>query len=126
MKKIIRNKKGQYAKRPRSLRPLLFIPAVAIALAVGFFIADPTTASNTMSDEQLCSLQPVECDPEWAPVEVYEVMDAHEVTASEVALWYLDSINDLLRAKGEEEYVPILEEQQIYARSVIINEHNQK
>ena len=125
--KQIRNKKGQYAKRPRSLKPLLFIPAVAVALTFGFFTADPTTASNMMSDEELCSLNSIECDPEWAPLEVYEVVEVpREVTAGEVALWYLDSINDLLRAKGEEEYLPILEEQQIYARSVIINEHSKK
>lgn len=134
MNKIYRNRKGQYITRETHERTVLrrayvFLGAILFATAFGvvstYMRGEKTEASNMMTDEQLCSLHAIECDPEWAPLEVYEITDVPpEITASEVALWYLDSINNLLRAKGEEEYLPILEEQQIYARSVILIEHN--
>lgn len=135
MKHIYRNRKGRYVTQKTHERTVLRragIFAGCLLLATVFGIASHMTqrvdASNTMSDEQLCSLHAIVCEGEaTTTIQVYEVGDVPEhVTAGEVALWYIESITELLDAginQGDVDVLEdILEEQQMYARAVMINE----
>lgn len=142
MKHSIKNSKGKFITRKQHERTILRragIFAGSILLATVFGIASHMTqqvdASNTMTDDQLCSLHAVVCDGEaTTTLEVYEVVDVPSMSPFEVAMHFIDQDTEfmeifspaigVLEDEDYEKLQEFLKERQAYARAVGIKEYH--
>lgn len=115
-----RNKKtGQY-KRNRHVgaRWPLFVLAVVTAVAVGAVYVQEGVEAWTLDQMELQDYRHEQRE-QATTIEVVPVYDTNDRTISEVSLWYVDKVNELLNADtndGLESVETILDDMNQYAR----------
>lgn len=110
-----RNRKGQFTSK--SLLPQAIVASILLGWCVISLGAVVLQQQVDAYVEESIEVQDTE------RIHVVEVVSTEGRTSTEVALWYMEKVDELLHAEGVENYTEILDEMNQYARDTMYIEH---